>query len=239
MFTWNQLQTENGIWASRNFGTDRKAIWPLWGLLEELGELTHARLKREQGIRGTVEEHLAAERDAVADSIIFFADVCNTQGWQMEAIARTPTLGAFQETFRIPVGDDPIIHMSQHLGMALLHVQERNKMILAGVEGAARRSNTDAQHEMFCYLSGLSMYCHQQEWALSALVEETWKKVRQRDWTKNKTNGEALVVEAVTEVRATTDKVEMTLQKPSSVEAEVAPATVETERTRAGKKTKS
>jgi NTP pyrophosphatase (non-canonical NTP hydrolase) len=71
------LQQQVGAWSSRNFPTNRgKAYRRLLGAFEELGELSHAHLKAEQGIRGTPEEHRAAKKDAVADAIIYLADYC-------------------------------------------------------------------------------------------------------------------------------------------------------------------
>jgi len=38
------------------------------GLVEEVGELAHAHLKNEQGIRGTPEEHVQAKVDAIGEA---------------------------------------------------------------------------------------------------------------------------------------------------------------------------
>lgn len=67
-----QLQTEVKEWSERNF-PNNKVHQPLLGALEELGELAHAHLKQEQGIRG--DQH-AAKADAVGDIIIYLADYC-------------------------------------------------------------------------------------------------------------------------------------------------------------------
>jgi NTP pyrophosphatase (non-canonical NTP hydrolase) len=69
----------------RNFGP-HPAWHPLLGAVEEIGELAHSFLKAEQGIRGTKEEHEAAAKDAVADTIIYLADFCSCVGFDLEAI---------------------------------------------------------------------------------------------------------------------------------------------------------
>jgi NTP pyrophosphatase (non-canonical NTP hydrolase) len=51
--------------------------------MEELGELCHAHLKHEQGIR-TTEDHRKAKWDAVGDIIIFLADYCNIEGINLQ-----------------------------------------------------------------------------------------------------------------------------------------------------------
>lgn len=75
MFTLKQLQEEQKPWVIHNF-PGRKPYYPLLGAVEELGELAHAHLKQEQGIRGTKAEHQEKKIDAVADVIIFLADYC-------------------------------------------------------------------------------------------------------------------------------------------------------------------
>lgn len=83
-----QLQDELKPWEQHNFG-DRPSWYPLLGVVEEVGELAHAYLKRAEGIRLN-ENHTEKERDAVGDIVIFLADFCNAQGYDMgEIIAET------------------------------------------------------------------------------------------------------------------------------------------------------
>ena len=51
---------------------------------EEVGELSHAFLKLEQGIRGTERELRDAMFDAVGDIMIFLASFCNANGIDMD-----------------------------------------------------------------------------------------------------------------------------------------------------------
>lgn len=76
MNNWRVLQVQVNEWATRNFG-ERQPHQPLLGLQEEVGELAHAHLKMEQGIRGTKAKHRAAKIDAVGDIAIYLADYCN------------------------------------------------------------------------------------------------------------------------------------------------------------------
>lgn len=80
-----QLETEVQEWAKRNF-PNNKPHMPLLGATEEVGELAHAHLKMEQGIRGTPEEHLAAKKDAVGDIIIYLADYCWRNGFSLAVV---------------------------------------------------------------------------------------------------------------------------------------------------------
>lgn len=80
-----RIQAEHSDWATRNFN-NKKPYQPILGAAEEIGELSHAYLKMEQGIRGTKEEHLANMKDAVADCTIFLIDLCNQMGWDYEEL---------------------------------------------------------------------------------------------------------------------------------------------------------
>lgn len=62
---------------------------PFKGMVEELGELAHALLKKEQGIRGTPEEHDVAAKDAVGDLVVYMADFCERRGWNLQEIVET------------------------------------------------------------------------------------------------------------------------------------------------------
>jgi NTP pyrophosphatase (non-canonical NTP hydrolase) len=51
----------------------------LLGVVEEVGELSHAHLKLEQGIRIN-EDHKTKQVDAVGDIVVFLAHYCTLQG---------------------------------------------------------------------------------------------------------------------------------------------------------------
>ena len=83
----NELQFEVGQWSRKNF-PNNKPTYPLLGLVEEVGELAHAHLKMEQGIRGTEREHQIAKIDAIGDIVIYLADYCERNGISLEAAVR-------------------------------------------------------------------------------------------------------------------------------------------------------
>jgi NTP pyrophosphatase (non-canonical NTP hydrolase) len=74
------LQRMSAIWQKHNF-PDGKPYQPLLGVSEEVGELAHAHLKHEQGIRDVKQED---KDDAVGDIIIYLADYCNKNGIDMQ-----------------------------------------------------------------------------------------------------------------------------------------------------------
>ncbi len=74
-----ELQHLSHEWRKANFPPE--TITPMHqalGVAEEVGELCHAILKMEQGIRGTREHHLETAADSVGDIVVFLAGVCST-----------------------------------------------------------------------------------------------------------------------------------------------------------------
>jgi len=82
---FNKLQQEVGEWSRKNFPNNTPNN-PFLGMVEEVGELAHALLKADQGIRGTAAEHEEAAMDAVGDILVFMADFCERKGWSMQEI---------------------------------------------------------------------------------------------------------------------------------------------------------
>ncbi len=83
------LQRKHHEWTERNFPNPDKqeAMWrALAGMMEELGELSHALLKREQGIRVASGSHDAEARDAIGDLIAYTLHLCSNEGWDFEDI---------------------------------------------------------------------------------------------------------------------------------------------------------
>jgi NTP pyrophosphatase (non-canonical NTP hydrolase) len=83
-----QLQEEVQKWSTRNF-PNAKPYQPLLGATEEIGELCHSHLKLEQGIR-TDQNHREKAEDAIADIVIYLADYCWRNGYNLQdAIDKT------------------------------------------------------------------------------------------------------------------------------------------------------
>jgi len=75
-------------WRSKNFKeiTDQQQ---LMGIMEEVGELSHAMLKWKQGIRGYDKKRAYEEmQDAIGDMIIFAMGLCDVYGWKMSDIIK-------------------------------------------------------------------------------------------------------------------------------------------------------
>ena len=73
----SDLQSQHSEWAAHNF-PNQDPHDALLGIMEEVGELAHAHLKYQQGIRGyTQTEYYAEASDAIGDIMIYLASYCN------------------------------------------------------------------------------------------------------------------------------------------------------------------
>lgn len=79
------LQAVLAEWQQRNF-PDTTAEMCFLGIVEEVGELAHANLKKVQGIRGTAAQHDEAAKDAVGDIFVYLNQYCTKRGWNLEDI---------------------------------------------------------------------------------------------------------------------------------------------------------
>jgi len=77
-----KLQSEHKEWVKANFD-DPKPWMFIMGVMEELGELSHAHLKSELQIR-TDTDHKEKAFDAVGDIVIFLSGYCSSVGIDFE-----------------------------------------------------------------------------------------------------------------------------------------------------------
>ena len=73
------LQLQHRHWLNENF-PHQTSEQALFGVVEEVGELAHAHLKGQQGIRHMPEEILAMKIDAIGDIVIFLDGYCYGEG---------------------------------------------------------------------------------------------------------------------------------------------------------------
>ena len=83
MQSLSKLQRDVHEWKKRNFPNSGD-LHQFLGLVEEVGELAHAILKSQQGIRGN--DHVAEAKDAVGDIMIFLLNLCSENGWDLREI---------------------------------------------------------------------------------------------------------------------------------------------------------
>lgn len=81
-----RFQIAVATWSKKNFPKQER-YHPLLGLIEEVGELAHAHLKREQRIR-TRKSHIDQKCDAIGDIVIYLADYCARNNLDLEGCVR-------------------------------------------------------------------------------------------------------------------------------------------------------
>lgn len=84
----DELQAQVAEWAATNF-PEATSLQCALGVSEECGELAHSILKRDQGIRGTAEEHANAAQDAIGDICVFLMHLCVLNKWSFNECLET------------------------------------------------------------------------------------------------------------------------------------------------------
>lgn len=183
-FTLRQLQDELKPWTAHNFGVQEP--WkPLLGVVEELGELQVAtqrldalkELKPETiGVLGLQPKELEADvEDAVADTVIFLADFCNTMGFDLTAILQR----------KVTFLDDELVVVGR-LAHAFLKSTQ-------GIRGSEKDHREAMEASVASLYGGLNRFAEEHlHYQLLVLVEKVWNRVKQRDFKKDpKAGGEA------------------------------------------------
>ena len=83
MINLDEIQQLHKLWEKRNFG-NQPAYRAILGIMEEAGELAHAFLKMEQGIRIN-ENHEENIVDAVGDIVMYIISFCNKMNISLES----------------------------------------------------------------------------------------------------------------------------------------------------------
>jgi len=170
------LQNEQAVWSEKNFG-EQPPTAPLLGLIEEVGELAHAVLKRNQGIR-TGENHIEQMKDAIGDIVIYAADYATRQGFQLDAAYGLLVGFEDMRNFRDDAGTDAFVFsISLSLGRLCKYHSARVNL------GKAETIELQTSY-MGALLVQLKRLCDREDLRLDKIIEETWAQVKRRDWKK-------------------------------------------------------
>jgi NTP pyrophosphatase (non-canonical NTP hydrolase) len=94
--TFADLQSQSNEWRDKNFTINNDSLLQtiagleqLLGMVEEVGEIAHAELKRLQGIRGfhADDVYYPAISDGVGDLLLFTAGYCTRRNLNMQDCA--------------------------------------------------------------------------------------------------------------------------------------------------------
>jgi hypothetical protein len=161
---FTKLRDEIGLWAAYNFD----AHYPELGIAEEVGELTHAVLKREQQIRGESlgqTTHLII--DSLADATIYALHLAYNYKLILN-FARELT----------PLTEEKSILGAMHhtAGAIILNIHHFHSPAVVSVE-----------HSFL--LTQLWNFAELQNLNLLIITSQTWLQVSKRDWRKYPQNG--------------------------------------------------
>lgn len=170
-----ELQPQVYAWKQRNFPTSTARL-ELMGVVEEMGELAHAFVKMEEGIRGTSEQHILNAQDAVGDILIYLLNFSSEVGIHDYPLSHATVPD--DDFFELVTAITSLIRMFQ--------VEEQTA------------PNTQIPHERVNYITHcityvirvLEVFCLRREWSMEAILRNTWKSVRMRDWIKNVETGQ-------------------------------------------------
>lgn len=160
---FTKIQAEHREWSAKNF-PDQKAHHCLLGMIEEVGELAHAQLKLEQGIRVN-EDHIEARKDAIADIALYLIGYCNYCNVELTLPKR--------ELENVYVNNKDITQSIFHLTLGVFNITEE----------------FDKYDCAKYIIQVLECICDNIKIGFEQNLLDTWKQVKQRDWTKNKNNG--------------------------------------------------
>ena len=81
---------------------------------------------------------------------------------------------------------EPLLGVGEEYG-ELLHAILKTRQGIRGTEAEHREAELDSVGDLLIYLLD---YAARRNFDLEGVLALTWAKVKQRDWTKNKTNGQ-------------------------------------------------
>ena len=191
MLTWDRFQEEQRIWSDRNFGAaeTRPKLHPLYGMIEEIGEFSHATLKAEQKIRGDAAKHATNRKDAVGDIMVFLTDFLTLQSWKYEDIGLSGMPADVQRTFALPVEADAVLTISHLIGCVAQTFDPHMLGIRAEVTTVTAIG--EAKKCLARLVRTLAGVCTREGWEFQEVIETTWNNVKKRDWTKNRQTGDS------------------------------------------------
>jgi hypothetical protein len=185
------LRDEVKDWSVANFGDSKDAIWPFSGMVEEIGELSHARLKGHQGIRGTKQEHEEAEKDAIADAAIFCLNLLGKL--VKKGVKMTDALGDKAYLPEPPIDPEFVCEPAAHAAyLALVTINGGVATVLyETMEEVGDTPNAVHTVCMLCthFLSALNCYSVARGWNFMELLEATWSTVKRRNWRADPDRG--------------------------------------------------
>lgn len=174
MIDWPKLVQERNEWVERNFPDSYKTD-TLLGVIEELGELSHAHLKAKQGIRGSQKEHDEAAKDAIGDLVVYLLGVINYEGLTDDIDYEEHLKDINQSVGR----EQALFYLASDVGRLAGYVPP----------GGPRALKETRLYFVERILAMCHQYCAYRYWDFEDIVTKTWEHVKQRDWNAHREEG--------------------------------------------------
>lgn len=173
-----EIQPEQGEWQRKNFpNADSGDAFA--GIVEEVGELSHAILKRSQGIRG--KDHLDKISDAIGDILIYGLAYLNKIGLNLSDVLRVCATHNLRTYYGASKPERPTWYIGLIAAGSLPGLLECND------DGSPNGYKVSfAFLQTVTYLDNVADY-----YGLSICdcIIMAWNEVKVRDWTKYPENG--------------------------------------------------
>lgn len=169
------IQEEVVAWARGNFG-DMAITGARLGLVEELGELAKACLKRRQGIRGTFEEHVTSSLDAIGDATIFLMNHLHGDGVSMASVLIMVPRDS------LPASQPATLLMNEDT----LAKEEELIMLAVNIASSPARLSAEEINWLVSIMATLSLIYGRD---YTQVVTDTWNIVKKRDWVADPVSG--------------------------------------------------
>jgi len=170
----SQIQSELKDWTKYNFG-EQESIIPIYGIIEEIGELTHAHLKELQNIRKS--DFLADKADAIGDITIYLLNYFNCINVDISIIDKLSNI-EFNTTDQKYI-NSIILKLNINIG----------KLSESTFYDSSYKSTNFDYTYPYLILYNLCAYTKCMELDFLTIVNETWEEVKLRDWKKFPLNG--------------------------------------------------
>lgn len=185
--TLADLQKEIFRWQEYNFGKqkDRRMVF---GICEESGELCHAHLKLEQGIRGDKDDLIASARDAIGDICIYAFNLLSNNQERVPPIRPSQDVAMTDDLERI--GNMVLIVFC---AAAKVETARRAQAMSTPrpVHPTAPKVTPTMIRHTHELLMAVNSYCALVGWDLEEIIRETWREVGARDWKRFPKNGKS------------------------------------------------
>lgn len=157
-YNFDKIVKEHNLWLKKNF-PNGKSYHSILGMIEEIGELSHAHLKDEEKIRLN-ENHNYNKKDALADTIIYLIGFCNYNNIDINKCSENILISNTDHT--------AIFKAMRSISLIALDVDVDKGNIITYIKDL---------------ITNLASYANDNGWDLKDIVQEVWDNVvKKRTW---------------------------------------------------------